>query len=115
MRSLILLILLSGLLVSPGLSRAQADEGVVFICTVSSVPYGYVIVGKTSTEQCRSNVELPERDNTFMIKKPGPKETICEKSPYPGDYAVTGRARLSTCPSTGNETDNNAWVINKLK
>ena len=115
MRSLILLILLSVLLISPGLSRAQADEGVVLVCTVSSVPYGYVIVGKTSTEQCRSNVELPERDNTFMIKKPGPKETICERSPYPGDYAVVGRARLSTCPNTGNETDNNAWIISRMK
>ena len=114
MRSLIFLILLC-VLISPGLSRAQADEGVVLICTVSSVPYGYVIVGKSSTEQCRSNVELPERDNTFMIKKPGPKETICEKSPYPGDYAVIGRSRLNTCPGTGNETDNNAWVISRLK
>ena len=115
MRSFLLLTLLSALLISPGLSRAQADEGVVLVCTVSNVPYGYVIVGKTSTEQCRSNVDIPERDNTLMIKKPGPKETICANSPYPGDYAVTGRARLSTCPSTGNETDNNAWIISRMK
>ena len=115
MRSFVLLILLSALLISPGLSRAQADEGVVLVCTVSNVPYGYVIVGKTSTEQCRVNVDLPERDNTFMIKRPGPKETICEQSPYPGDYAVVGRARLSTCPKPSNETDNNAWIITKLK
>ena len=115
MRSFVLLILLSALLISPGLSRAQADEGVALVCTVSNIPYGYVIVGKTSTEQCRSNVDIPERDNTFMIKKPGPKETICEKSPYPNDYAVVGRGRLSSCPNTGNETDNNAWIINRLK
>ena len=115
MRSLILLILTSLLFISTGRSEAQSGEGVVLVCTVSSVPYGYVVVGLTSTEQCRTNVELPERDNTFMIKKPGPKETICEKSPYPGDYAVTGRARLSTCPNTGNETDNNAWIIKRMK
>jgi len=115
MRRLILLILLSVLLISPGLSEAQSNEGVVFVCTVSSVPYGYVIVGKTSTEQCRTNVELPERDNTLMIKRPGPKETICANSPYPNEYAVTARGRLSTCPGTGNETDNNAWIISRMK
>jgi hypothetical protein len=115
MRILILVIILSLSFISPEPSRAQSSEGVTLICTVSAVPYGYVVVGKTSTEQCRSNIELPERDNTYMIKRPASKETICQNSPYPSDYAVTGRARLSTCPSTGNETDNNAWVISRLK
>ena len=115
MRRLVLLILLSVLLISPGLSEAQSNEGIVLVCSVSSVPYGYVIVGKTSTEQCRANVELPERDNTLMIKRPGAKETICANSPYPNEYAVIARGRLSTCPGTGNETDNNAWIIGKMK
>ena len=115
MVSLIFLVQLSVLLLSPELSQPQSDEGAVLVCTVSSVPYGYVIIGKTSTEQCRSNTDLPERENTLMIKRPGPRETICEKSPYPNNYAVVGRTRLSTCPNTGNETDNNAWIITRMK
>jgi hypothetical protein len=63
----------------------------MLVCTVSAVPYGYVIVGKTSTEQCRANIDLPERDNTLMIKKPALREVICEKSPCPSNYAVIGR------------------------
>lgn len=115
MRNLIFLILISILLFSPGIAQPQTEEGAILVCTVSSVPYGYVIVGKTSTEQCRVNTDLPERDNTWIIKRPGSRETICEKSPYPNNYAVVGRTRLSTCLNTGNETDNNAWIINKMK
>jgi len=114
MRSLSLL-MLSALLVSPAQSKPPQSDETILVCTVSAVPYGYVIVGKTSTEQCRINIDLPERDNTLMIKRPAPRETICEKSPYPNNYAVVGRTRLSTCPNTGNETDNNAWIINRMK
>ena len=109
------LLLLSALLLSPCPSQSQQAEETILVCSVSAVPYGYVIIGKTSTEQCRINADLPERDNTLMIKKPGNRETICEKSPYPSNYAVVGRARLNTCPNTGNESDNNAWVISRLK
>lgn len=112
MVSLIFLVQL--LLLSPELSQPQSDEHIL-VCTISAVPYGYVIVGKTSTEQCRINIDLPERDNTLMIKRPAARETICEKSPYPNNYAVVGRTRLSSCPNTGNETDNNAWIINRMK
>lgn len=114
MPSLSVLILFA-LLFSAGSSQPIQSEETILVCSVSSVPNGYVIVGKTSTEQCRVNMDLPERDNTLMIKKPGLRETICEKSPYPSNYAVVGRVRLSTCPNTGNETDNNAWIITRLK
>jgi len=109
------LLLLSVLFISLGPSQSQQVDETVLVCSVSVIPYGYVIIGKTSTEQCRINNDLPERDNTLMIKKPGVRETICEKSPYPSNYAVVGRARLNTCPNTGNESDNNAWVITRLK
>lgn len=109
------LLLPFALLLSLGPAQSQQAEETVLVCSVSAIPYGYVIIGRTSTEQCRSNTDLPERDNTLIIKKPGVRETICEKSPYPSNYAVVGRARLNACPNTGNETDNNAWVINRLK
>lgn len=111
----LLLVILFALFLSPVQSQPPQAEETILVCSVSAVPYGYVIVGKTSTEQCRTNIDLPERDNTLMIKKPGPREIICEKSPYPTTYAVVGRARLTTCPNTGNETDNNAWIINRMK
>jgi hypothetical protein len=95
---------------------AQSESGGhILVCTISNIPYGYVIIGKTTTEQCRANVDLPERDNTWIIRAPGPREVVCDKSPYPGEYAVVGRTRLNTCPNLGNESDNNAWIINRLK
>jgi hypothetical protein len=95
--------------------ETQNDSMVIQVCSVSAIPYGYVIVGKTNTEQCRANAELPERDNTLMIKRPDARETICEKSPYPSNYAVVARTRLNTCPSSNVETDNNAWIISRVK
>jgi hypothetical protein len=115
MYCLFFLIHLSSSFAPVSLSPQQADPGVVQVCAVGAVPYGYVIIGKTTTEQCRANAELPERDNTLIIKKPGLREMVCEKSPFPSNYAVVARARLNTCPSNGIETDNNAWIINKMK
>ena len=114
MSSLSMLMLFT-LLVLPGQSKPPQSDEPILVCTVTAVPYGYVIVGKTSTEQCRTNIELPERDNTLIIKRPAFRETICERSPYPNNYAVVARTRLITCPNTGNETDNNAWIINRMK
>ncbi len=67
MPSLSLLILFA-LLLSSGPSQSQQAEETVLVCSVSAVPYGYVIVGKTSTEQCRINIDLPERDNTLNFQ-----------------------------------------------
>jgi hypothetical protein len=85
------------------------------ICRVSSIPGGYVIIGTTTVELCRSNADLPERDNAWVVKRPGPKEVICEKSPYPGNYAITSRARSANCPNATDENYNNAWVIERFK
>jgi hypothetical protein len=85
------------------------------ICKVSNIPGGYVIIGMTTVEQCRSNTDLPERDNAWVVKRPGPKEVICEKSPYPGNYAITSRTRSANCPNTTDENYNNAWVIERVK
>jgi len=112
---LLLLIQLSVIFSPIGLSETQSELSIIQVCSVSAIPYGYVIVGKTNTEQCRANAELPERDNTLMIKKPDARETICEKSPYPSNYAVVARTRLNTCPSSNVETDNNAWIISRMK
>lgn len=115
MRSLIVLIPLLVLLIPPVLSQPQIDNTAVHVCTVSVIPYGYVVIGRTSTEQCRSTIDIPERDNTWIIKRPNLRETIWEKSSYPNTYAVIGRTRLSTCLNSGNETDNNAWIISRMK
>jgi hypothetical protein len=115
MRFLLLLIPLSVFFSPIGSAETQNDSLIIQVCSVSAIPYGYVIVGKTNTEQCRANAELPERDNTLMIKKPDARETICEKSPYPSNYAVIARTRLNTCPSSSVETDNNAWIIGRMK
>lgn len=92
-----------------------AEGQPVQICTVSAIPYGFVITSKITTDQCRSNVDLPDRDNTWVIKKPGQREVICEKSSYPNNYAVVARTRLNGCPNYGDENVNNAWVIERLK
>ncbi len=115
MRSLIVLIPLLVLLIPTALSQSQTDNTAVHVCTVSVIPYGYVVVGRTSTDQCRSTIDIPERDNTWIIKRPNLRETICEKSSYPNTYAVIGRTRVSTCLNTGNETDNNAWIISRMR
>ena len=92
---------------------AQSEGKIIQICVGSNVPSGYVIIGQTSVEQCRKFTDLPERDNAFMIKKPAQREVICEQSPYPGNYAVTGRARSVACPNNSNENYNNALIIER--
>ncbi len=76
MRFLLLLIQLSVFFSPIGSPQTQNDSLIIQVCSVSAIPYGYVIVGKTNTEQCRANAELPERENTLMIKKPDVRETI---------------------------------------
>lgn len=92
---------------------AQTEGKVIQICTGSNVPYGYVIVGQASVEQCRKFTDLPERDNALIIKRPAQREVICEQSPYPGNYAVTGRTRSVACPNNSNENYNNALIIER--
>ncbi|GEM_PF-1556721 len=93
----------------------RPPEGVQQICMVSSIPGGWVVVGRTTTEQCRANADLPEKENTWLIKRPAAKEIVCERSPYPGDFAVTARVRSNSCLPTGDENTNNAWLIEKIK
>src|SRR5690242_9068387 len=90
---------------------AQPDGPISQVCVGSNVPYGYVIVGQATIEQCRKFTDLPERDNALLIKKPAKREIICEQSPYPGNYAVTGRTRSVSCPNNTNENYNNALII----
>lgn len=90
------------------------SEGRAHICSGSNVPYGYVVIGRVTTEQCRKFVDLPERDNTLVIKRPAAREVICEDSPYPGNYAITGRARSAACPNNANENYNNALIIERF-
>lgn len=97
------------------LALAQTSNSTIDVCVGSTIPYGYVIIGTTTTEQCRSYVDLPERDNTLVIKRPGPREVICEHSPYPSNYAVVARARSVNCPNNTNENYNNAQVIERVK
>lgn len=93
---------------------AQSENKTAQICVGSNVPYGYVVIGRVTTEQCRKFVDLPERDNTLVIKRPAAREVICEDSSYPGNYAVTGRARSVACPNNANENYNNALVIERF-
>lgn len=100
------------------LNGAQSQSGqtqVIEICAVSSVPGGYVIVGKTTSDACRSNADLPEKENAILIKKPGAREVICERSPYPGNYAIVAKTRSPACPNKSDENYNNAWVIERMK
>jgi hypothetical protein len=102
---------------SAGQSQTQqgSQNQVIEICAVSNVPGGYVIVGKTTSDNCRANADLPEKDNALLIKKPGPREIICERTPYPGNYAVVAKTRSAACPRNSEETYNNAWVIERMK
>ena len=106
-------LLLAFLLMSP-LAIAQSD-GVLQICRISNIPGGFVIIGVATVEQCRENADLPERENAWVIKRPATREVVCEKSPYPGNYAIVGRTRSATCPNGTNENYNNAWSIERLK
>ena len=92
---------------------AQSEGKIVQICAGSNVPSGYVVVGQASIEQCRKFTDLPERDNALIIKRPAQREIICEQSPYPGNYAVTGRTRSVSCPNNANENYNNALIIER--
>jgi hypothetical protein len=112
MHSRIALVLL--LLILSPMALAESDTPLQ-ICRVSNIPGGYVIIGVTTVEQCRANADLPERENAWVVKRPGLKEVICEKSPYPGNYAVISRTRSANCPNTTDENYNNAWVIERLK
>jgi hypothetical protein len=86
------------LLIPPRTSQSQSDNAAIDVWTVSVIPCDYVIV-KTSMKQGRSTIDLPERDNTLMIKRSKLKQTVVEKSPDPNTYAVVGRTQLSTSPN----------------
>ena len=92
---------------------AQSQGKITQICAGSNVPSGFVVVGQTTNEQCRKFTDLPERDNALIIKRPAQREIICEQSPYPGNYAVTGRIRSVACPNSANENYNNALIIER--
>ena len=100
--------------ISAPLVIAQSEGKPTQICAGSNIPYGYVVIGRVTTEQCRRFVDLPERDNTLVVKRPAAREVICEDSPYPGNYAVTGRSRSAACPNNANENYNNALVIERF-
>lgn len=104
------------LFVSLTFAQTQNQQVKVFeICSVSNLPGGYVIVGKTSSDACRTNADLAEKDNAILIKRPAPREIICEKTPYPGNYAVIAKTRAAACPNANDENYNNAWVIEVMK
>jgi hypothetical protein len=95
-------------------ARTQQNK-ILEICAVSNLPGGWVIVGKTTSDACRTNADLPEKDNAYLIKRPGQREIICEKTPYPGNYAVIAKARSAACPNKSDENYNNAWVIEIIR
>jgi len=108
MRFLLLLIPLSVFLVD----RFAADtkrfidySSMFSICN----PLWLCDVVRTNTEQCRRTLNSRTRKYPDD-QKPDVRETICEKSPYPSNYAVVARTRLNTA-SSSVETDNNAWII----
>lgn len=96
-------------------NQQNQQPKVIEICAVSNLPGGWVIVGKTTSDACRTNQDLPEKDNALLIKRPGQREVICEKTPYPGGYAVVAKTRSAACPNAGDESYNNAWVIEVIK
>lgn len=102
-------------LASLAFSQTQQQSVIKEICSVSNLPGGWVIVGKTTSDACRSNSDLPEKENAYLIKRPGPREIICEKTPYPGNYAVVAKARSAACPNKSDENYNNAWVIEVIR
>lgn len=98
------------------ISGAQTQQNkIIEICSDSNLPGGWVIVGKTTSDACRTNADLPEKDNAYLIKRPGQREVICEKTPYPGNYAVIAKARSAACPNKSDENYNNAWVIEIIR
>jgi hypothetical protein len=109
-----LLILFVSLSVAQTQNQNQQNR-IYEICAVSNLPGGYVIVGKTTSDACRANADLAEKDNAILIKKAGPREIICEKTPYPGGYAVVARTRSQACPNKSDENYNNAWIIEIIR
>jgi hypothetical protein len=56
------------------------------ICSFQAIPSGWVITGITTSFQCGSSF-----NNAFVIKQPGPSETVCISSPIPAGYVITAQ------------------------
>ena len=84
------------------LLKTVTPASTVIICKGQAIRPGFVIVGQTTNFGCSSN-----RDNAWIIKRPGQQETVCKVSPIPAGYVIVGQTTNFGCSSNLD----NAWII----
>ena len=73
---------------------------------------GYVIVGQSFCERCRSGPGF-NLDNSWVCKRPGPGDELIPKEPgpfYPEDWVIIGEGLSASLPTRANQP-RNAWQI----
>lgn len=63
------------------------------VCTSSTVPTGYVILGYTNYYTCG----VSSYPTAMTIGIPGSSETVCESSPIPSAYVIASHTRTYNC------------------
>lgn len=93
------------------------DTKIIYTCkSGADIPTGYVIIAEVALNECRTSSLVDNGKNTWAIKKPGEDETVCNISPIPNDYLITGQVKLKECPGGDPLIVNkNAKTISRVK
>ncbi|HXQ69388.1 MAG TPA: VWA domain-containing protein [Pyrinomonadaceae bacterium] len=94
-----------------------------WICKGPDAPSDLAVVQEGVVSHCPPSTRANDQTNAWLIRKPGPKETLCKGfvmlsgsevagAPVPAGYVVTGEVKSTQCSqSTNAAVTANAWEI----
>ena len=94
-----------------------------WVCKSTDPPIDSVIVKEGFISHCATSARANDETNAWLVRKPGPHETMCKAfvvlkdrevaaAPLPEGYVVIGEVKSAACAnSTNPEVTTNAWEI----
>jgi VWFA-related protein len=94
-----------------------------WMCKGPFVPGDYALVQEGYDSKCPQSTRPNDQTNAWLIRKPGPSETVCKgfvwwngaetrASTIPSGYAVVGEVKSAVCSSsTDSSQSTNAWRV----
>ena len=100
----------------------KPTEG-LWLCKGPNTPSDFAVVQEGYVAHCPPSTRANDRTNAWLVKKPGPSETLCKGFvivngsevagvPVPAGYVVTGETKTPVCAKSSNAAVTaNAWEI----
>ena len=94
-----------------------------WICKGPDAPTDFAVVQEGFVAHCPASTRANDQTNAWLIKKPGPSETVCKGfvmangrevagAPVPAGYVVTGELKAPVCANSSDASITaNAWQI----